>query len=77
MPSKIMINALAIALALTVLGTVNAVALNPQPEPPGVQFKRKYKLLPPNPCTGNRCLKQKVNPQLPPNPCNGAACARK
>ena len=70
MSSKSAISTMLIALALAVFGATSAVALNPQPEPPGVKYKKSppAKRLPPNPCAGNRCVK------LPPGPCNRAAC---
>jgi len=80
MSLKSMIGILSITLALGAFGVTSAVALNPQPEPPGIKYKKSppAKRLPPNPCAGNRCVKQqRVKPVLPPNPCKGAACLAK
>jgi hypothetical protein len=80
MSPKSMIGILSIVLALGASGATSAVALNPQPEPPGMKYI-KYKKsppakrLPPGPCTGNQCVKQEqVKRKLPPNPCKGSAC---
>ena len=78
MPSKSAISTMLIALAVAVFSATNVVALNPQPEPPGIKYKkiRAYKHLPPNPCKGTACVRQrqKVKPMLPPGPCKGSAC---
>jgi len=80
MSRKSMIGTLLMGLALGAFGAASAIALNPQPEPPGMKYKKSppAKRLPPNPCSGNRCVKQKqVKRKLPPNPCKGSACLAK
>jgi len=80
MSSKSAISTMLIALALAVFSAsaTNVVALNPQPEPPGIKYKKiqAYKHLPPNPCKGTACVRpqQKVKRMLPPDPCKGSAC---
>jgi hypothetical protein len=80
MSRKSMIGFLSIGLALGAFGATSAVALNPHPELLVVKYNKHQKSppakrLPPNPCSGNRCVKQQqVKPALPPNPCKRAAC---
>jgi hypothetical protein len=60
MPTKSTIYALVVALTLAALSATGAVAFDPQPDPPA---KSKYKVLPPSPCTGTRCV------TVSPGPC--------
>jgi hypothetical protein len=58
------------------VSATSAVAFDPQPDPPA---RSKYKVLPPSPCRGTRCVRpqQKVIPTLPPDPCKGPSCIAK